>query len=112
MLGDVRGRSCLIVDDMASTGGTIAGAAHALLDAGAREVNALFVHAIMAPGALDRMRAASVGRIVTTDSVPAKPAPQIQVVSVAPLLARAVVRLAGGPARLLRQPPTADAGPV
>ena len=100
VLGDVRGRACLIVDDMASTGGTIAGAARALLDAGAREVNALFVHAVMAPGALDRICAASVGRIVTTDSVPAKPDPQIQVVSVAPLLARTLVHLAGGPATL------------
>jgi hypothetical protein len=73
VLGDVRGRACLIVDDMASTGGTLAGAAHALLAAGAREVNALFVHAVMAPGALERIRAASIGRIVTTDSVPASP---------------------------------------
>jgi ribose-phosphate pyrophosphokinase len=107
VLGDVRRRSCLIVDDMASTGGTMAGAARALLDAGANEVNALFVHAVMAPGALDRLRAASIGRIVTTDSVPAKPDPQIQVVSVAPLLARALVRLAGGPAAL---PPPAGSG--
>ena len=44
----------------------------------------------MAPGALDRIRAASIGRIVTTDSVPAKPDPRIQVVSVAPLLAGAL----------------------
>lgn len=94
VLGDVRGRGCLIVDDMASTGGTMTGAAHALLAAGAREVNALFVHAVMAPGALERIRAASVSRIVTTDSVPAKPDPHIQVVSVAPLLARALERLA------------------
>jgi ribose-phosphate pyrophosphokinase len=94
VLGDVRGRACLIVDDMASTGGTMAGAAHALLAAGAREVNALFVHAVMAPGALERIRAASIGRIVTTDSVPAMPDQRIQVVSVAPLLAHAVARLA------------------
>jgi phosphoribosylpyrophosphate synthetase len=48
----------------------------------------------MAPGALERIRAASVGRIVTTDSVPAKPDPRIQVVSVAPLLASALKSLA------------------
>ncbi len=95
VLGDVRGRSCLIADDMASTGGTMAGAAHALLEAGASEVNALFVHAVMAPGALQRIRAASVARIVTTDSVPATPDPHIHVVSVAPLLARTLLRLAG-----------------
>jgi ribose-phosphate pyrophosphokinase len=97
VLGDVRGRACLIVDDMASTGGTLAGAAHALLAAGAREANALVVHGVMAPGALERIRAASVRRIVTTDSVPARPDPHIEVVSVAPLLARALRRLAAPP---------------
>ena len=97
VLGDVRGRSCLIVDDMASTGGTMAGAARALLAAGARAVHALFIHAVMAPGALERIRAASVGRIVTTDSVPAPADPRIEVVSIAPLLARTLVRLGSVP---------------
>jgi ribose-phosphate pyrophosphokinase len=97
VLGHVRGRACLIVDDMASTGGTIAGAAQALLEAGAREVNALFVHAVMAPGAVERISAASVRRIVTTDSVRAAPDPRIQVVPIAPLLARTLTRLAGRP---------------
>ena len=97
VLGDVRGRSCLIVDDMASTGGTIAGAAQALLGAGAKEVHALFIHSVMAPGALERIGAASVRRIVTTDSVPAAADPRVEVVPVAPLLARALAQLAGQP---------------
>jgi ribose-phosphate pyrophosphokinase len=95
VLGDVRGRACLIVDDMASTGGTIAAAAQALLEAGAKEINALFVHAVMAPGTVERISAASVRRIVTTDSVCAAPDPRIQVVPIAPLLARTLARLAG-----------------
>jgi ribose-phosphate pyrophosphokinase len=94
VLGDVRGRACLIVDDMASTGGTLAGAAQALLAAGAREVHALFVHAVMAPGALERIRAASIGRIVTTDSVPGAEQ-AVERISIAPLLARTIGRLAG-----------------
>jgi ribose-phosphate pyrophosphokinase len=94
VLGDVRGRACLIVDDMASTGGTIASAAQALLAAGAREVNALFVHAVMAPGAAERISAAPVRRIVATDSVSAAPDPRIQIVPIAPLLARTLARLA------------------
>jgi ribose-phosphate pyrophosphokinase len=97
VLGDVRGRACLIVDDMASTGGTIAGAAQALLAAGAREIDALFVHAVMAAGAVERIVAASVRRIVTTDSVRAAPDPRIQIVPIAPLLARTLARLAGQP---------------
>ena len=95
MLGDVRDRTCLIVDDMASTGRTVAGAADVLLRAGAKAVHALFIHAVMAPGALERMCAASVQRIVTTDSVRSTPDPRLRVVSIAPLLARTLRGLAG-----------------
>ena len=95
VLGDVAGRMCLIVDDMASTGGTIAGAAQALRTAGAREVHALFIHSVMATGALDRMLAAGVRRLLTTDSIRAGVDPRLESVSVAPLLARALMRIAG-----------------
>lgn len=92
-LGDVRGRNCLIVDDLASTGGTIAGAAQALRGAGAAVVHAFFVHAVMAPGAIERMRSAGVRRIGTTDSVaPAKEAQagNLEVAEIAPLMASAI----------------------
>jgi ribose-phosphate pyrophosphokinase len=94
-LGDVRGRACLIVDDMASTGRTIAGAAQTLLEAGAREVHALFVHAVMAPGALERITAAGVRRIASTDSVPHARDPRVEIVPTASLLANALAGLAG-----------------
>jgi ribose-phosphate pyrophosphokinase len=90
VLGDVRGQACLVVDDMASTGRTLAGAAQALLAAGAREVHAMFVHAVMSPGARERIRAAGVRSIVTTDSVRAVAEPGVQVVSTAPLFVRAL----------------------
>jgi ribose-phosphate pyrophosphokinase len=90
VLGDVRGQACLIVDDMASTGRTIAGAAQALAAAGAREVHAMFVHAVMSPGALERIRAAGVRSIVTTDSVRAVAEPGVEVVPSAPLFVRAL----------------------
>ena len=95
VLGEVRGRACLIVDDMASTGGTVAGAARALLETGAAQVHALFVHAVMAPGALERICAASVRTIITTDSVPSASDRRVHVVSIAPLIAQTLVRLAG-----------------
>jgi len=88
VLGAVRGEACLLVDDMASTGRTIAGAAQALLAAGAAEVHALFIHAVMASGALERMRAAGVRRILTTDSVRGDAGPGVEVVSTAPLFAK------------------------
>jgi ribose-phosphate pyrophosphokinase len=90
VLGEVRGRACLVVDDMASTGGTIAGAAQALLGAGAQEVHAFFVHAVMAPGALERMRAAGVRSVTTTDSVRAVAGADLRVLPSAPLFAAAL----------------------
>jgi ribose-phosphate pyrophosphokinase len=96
VLGEARDRICLIVDDMASTGRTLAGAAAALRQAGAREVHAAFTHAVMAPGALERLAAARFGRLLTTDSIRGVD-PRLQVVPVAPLLAQAVRTLAGGP---------------
>jgi ribose-phosphate pyrophosphokinase len=90
VLGEVRGQACVIVDDMASTGRTIAGAAAALAAAGAREVHAMFVHAVMAPGALERMRGAGVRTIVTTDSVRAVAEAGVEVVPCAPLFVRAL----------------------
>lgn len=95
VLGDVAGRRCLIVDDMATTGGTIAGASYALREAGAAEVHAFFVHAVMAPGALERIKAAGIRLIATTDSVPRAKDAQLKVVETAALLARALRRLAG-----------------
>ena len=90
VLGNVRDQTCLVVDDMASTGRTIVGAAQALAAAGAREVHAMFVHAVMAPGALERIRAAGVRSIVTTDSVRVVAEPGVEVVPTAPLFARAL----------------------
>jgi ribose-phosphate pyrophosphokinase len=94
VLGDVRRAVCLVVDDMASTGRTIAGAAQALAAAGAAEVHALFVHAVMAPGALERMRGAGVRGILATDSVGPVSAPGVEVLATAPLFAAALNELA------------------
>ena len=94
-LGEVRGRACVIVDDMASTGRTIAAAAQALFKTGAREVHALFVHAVMAPDALERIAAAGVRRIAATDSVPPTRDPRVEIVPTASLLAIALTELAG-----------------
>lgn len=95
VLGEVQGCPCLIVDDMASTGRTLASAADALRQAGAREVHAIFTHAVLAPGATERIASAGFGRILTTDSVPINPEPGWEVVPIAPLLARTVRHLLG-----------------
>jgi ribose-phosphate pyrophosphokinase len=95
VLGDVAKRACLIVDDMASTGSTLSGAADALRHAGAREIHAIFTHPVMAPGAMDRLRGAHFGKVLTTDSIPASTDPCLEVVPVAPLLARTARFLCG-----------------
>ena len=96
-LGDVRGRSCLLVDDMASTGRTLAGAAETLRRAGAREVRAAFTHAVFAPGAAERIAEAGFAAVLTTDGIPSAE-PWLEVVPVAPLLAQALRQLLGAPA--------------
>ena len=95
VMGDVKDRKCLIVDDMASTGRTLCSAAEALRAAGALEVHAAFTHAVMAAGAAERIRTAGFGRILTTDSTAAPLLQGFEVVPVAPLLARSVREVLG-----------------
>jgi ribose-phosphate pyrophosphokinase len=95
VLGEEKGRVCLVVDDMASTGRTLAGAAEALRQAGAKEVHAIFTHPVMAPGASERLFAAQFGKVLTTDSIPVSADSWLQVVPIAPLLARTVRSLCG-----------------
>lgn len=95
VLGDVQGRDCVIVDDMASTGRTLHGAAEALRRAGARNLHAIFTHAVMAPGAMEQIRRARFGNVLTSDSLPTAAESWLEVVAIAPMLARAVRHLRG-----------------
>ncbi len=96
VLGDVQGRTCVLVDDLASTGRTLAGSAEALRRAGAREVHAVFTHAVMAAEARERLLSAPLDRIMTSDSIPIAEHTRLEVVRIAPLLAQAVRGLSGG----------------
>jgi ribose-phosphate pyrophosphokinase len=92
VIGDVRGKVALIGDDMIVTGGTLLGAARALLDAGAREVRAFATHALFAGDALALLLDSELSELVVTDTVtgPAERPGKLTVVSVAPLLAETV----------------------
>ena len=100
LAGDVRGRACLIIDDMISTGGTIVGSVEALLGAGASdEIIVAATHGLLVAGAREKLARKGVRELFVTDtiSVEAGDPAWLRVVSVAPLLAAAVARsLSGG----------------
>jgi ribose-phosphate pyrophosphokinase len=96
VVGDVRGRACLIIDDMISTGDTIARAVEALLAAGARpEIVVAATHGLLVGDARARLGLEPVRRVLVTDTVAATDLawPPLQIVSVAPLLAAAIRRI-------------------
>ena len=96
--GDVRGRRCIVVDDMITTGGTIEGAITALRDAGAhRDVIVAATHGVLTDAAWDRLARAGVQELFLTDSVAVdvRSQPRTHIVSVASVLATAITRLSG-----------------
>lgn len=96
LVGDVRDRPCLVVDDMIATGGTLLSTLAALREAGARpDFGVVATHALLLDDAARRLSDAGVRDLWVTDSVPiADPRAPLHVVSVAPLLARAIRQLA------------------
>ncbi len=99
MIGDVKGRDVLLVDDMIDTAGTICNAAQLLRDRGAKSINVAATHGIFSPPAMERI-AESVDHVFITDSVPLKEEvlnnPKFTVVSIAPLLAEAIKYIYNG----------------
>ncbi len=97
VVGDVRNRPVVIVDDMISTGGTIGRSIDALLASGARpDIIVVATHGLMLDGARVKLDLPSVREVIVSDSIPqAMDWPAVRVVSIAPLLADAIRRAAG-----------------
>ena len=95
VVGDVNGRVALIVDDMVDTAGTLAKAAKALINSGAKAVYAAASHGVLAGPALERLEAAPITELIITDSIAlnGKKLDKIKVLSVAKLLADAIRRI-------------------
>jgi ribose-phosphate pyrophosphokinase len=94
--GPVDGKIVLMFDDMISTAGSISGAAKVLHAKGAKEIHVATTHAVLCGPAVERLAGANLKSIVCTDSIPLKPEqvlPQMQVLSVAPLLGEAIKRI-------------------
>ncbi|MDJ0349770.1 ribose-phosphate diphosphokinase [Cryobacterium sp. PH29-G1] len=93
IVGQVRGRVCLLVDDMIDTGRTIALAAEALREAGAIGVVVAATHAVFSDPAVDMLQNPAISAVVVTDTLPIPPEkrfPTLTVLPIAPLLARAI----------------------
>ena len=94
--GDVKGRDCVVVEDIITTGGTISKLAQSLRSQGAHKVLIAATHPVLTGDAVDRLKKAQIDEIIVTDSVPIAPerlGPPITVLSVAPLLAEAIIRV-------------------
>jgi ribose-phosphate pyrophosphokinase len=93
VVGEVAGRTCLLIDDMIDTAGSITKAAELLFDSGANDVVIAVTHGVFSPPATDALKNSAVREIVVTNTLPSKPDQQfdkLTVLSVAPLIARAI----------------------
>ena len=93
IVGSVDGRSCLIVDDMVDTAGTLTKVAEALHRNGAERVLTSCVHAVLSGSAVDRIAASPLEKVLYTNSLPQRAdcvAPLYECLSIAPLLAEAI----------------------
>ncbi len=97
IIGDVKGRRCILVDDIVDSAGTLCNAAVALMDAGAKSVHAFCTHGVLSGGAVARVSASPLQSLVITDSIQATEAVRvshnIEQLSIAPLVAEAIRRI-------------------
>jgi ribose-phosphate pyrophosphokinase len=98
IIGDVSGKSCLLVDDIVDSGGTLINAAEALLISGAKDVSAYITHGVLSEGACERIGASQLKELVVTDSIheteEQRETPNIRRITIAPLIGEALARTA------------------
>jgi ribose-phosphate pyrophosphokinase len=96
VIGEVRGKIAILVDDIIDTGGSIVNAANAILDYGAEKVYACAVHGVLSGVAMERIGNSSLAEMVLTDTIPLSPEKRldkITTMSIAPLFAEAIRRI-------------------
>jgi ribose-phosphate pyrophosphokinase len=98
IIGEVKGRHCIMIDDIVDSGGTLCNAAQALLDNGATSVAAYITHGVLSGGAVARVNESALEELVITDSIRASDAAsdskRIRILTIAPLIGEAVRRIA------------------
>jgi ribose-phosphate pyrophosphokinase len=96
IIGDVKNHSCILIDDIVDSGGTLCNAADALLAQGAKDVTAYITHGVLSGGAVARITSSRLKYLVITDSIQpteaVKVARNIRVISIAPLIGEAIGR--------------------
>ena len=97
VIGEVKGKDCVLVDDMVDSAGTLCNAAKALKERGARKVYAYIVHPVLSGDAIKKIDKSKLDQLVVTDTIPlsdsAKACKKIRVISLAPTLAEAIRRV-------------------
>jgi ribose-phosphate pyrophosphokinase len=96
VVGDVRDRVCVVVDDMIDTGGTIVKAAETLFENGAAEVIVAATHAILSDPARERLQGSRISEVIVTNTLPIPPEKQFEkltILSIAPILAKAITEV-------------------
>ena len=97
IVGNVKNKICVIVDDIIDSGGTIVNAAKALKNKGAKDIYAYITHAVLSSNAVDKIKKSHVKKLVTTDSIDnskkLKKSSKIQVVSISSMMAEAIKRI-------------------
>ena len=97
IIGDVKGRTCLLVDDIVDSAGTLCNAAQALMNSGASAVSAYVTHGVLSGGAVARVTSSPMQRLIITDSIMATEAVRvshnIEQLTIAPLIAEAIQRI-------------------
>jgi ribose-phosphate pyrophosphokinase len=93
VVGTVKGRPCVIIDDLIDTAGTVCAAAYRLVEAGATDVWAMATHALLSDPALDRLNASPISRVIVTNTLPLPVylrIPKLEVLSIAKIVADAI----------------------
>ena len=97
IIGDVKGKDCLVVDDIVDTAGTLCNAAEALIDAGAKSVSAYISHGVLSGPAIKKISKSKLSELVITNSIAESKqivdSPKIRVLNLAPLIAEAIRRI-------------------
>jgi ribose-phosphate pyrophosphokinase len=97
IIGDVKDRTCILVDDIVDSGGTLCNAAEALMNAGAKSVHAYITHGVLSGGAVSRVSSSPLESMVITDSIlgteAVRVAGNIKQISIAPLMGEAIERI-------------------